>query len=134
MTDKIKLLNMENNGMNMAIDGQFLFILCNLTIYKYDLTTMSLIAQNVIFKKDGKARGISIFGENIFIHDFLNLHILEKNSLKVKEVLRLGENVSSDVCGVMWVDSTKVYVKIRNGWIYVLDLNYSALKYRDSCD
>jgi len=36
-----KLLDLENSGMNMAIDGQFLYILCNLTLYKYDLNDMS---------------------------------------------------------------------------------------------
>jgi hypothetical protein len=121
-----KLLDLENNGMNMAIDGQFLYIQGSLAICKYDLTNMNRTAQNVIFKKDGKARGISIFGEYVFIHDFLDLYILSKDDLTVREVLRLGENVSSDVCGVIWVDTSKAYVKIRNGWIYPLDINTNS--------
>jgi hypothetical protein len=97
-----------------------------LAICKYDLTDKKQTAQNVIFKKDGKARGISIFGEYVFVHDFLDLYILKKDDLMLKDVLRLGENVSSDVCGVMWFDSPKSYVKIRNGWVYPLDITTNS--------
>jgi hypothetical protein len=65
----IKLLDLENTGMNMTIDGQFLYVQGSLAVHKYNLTDMSLTAQNTIFKKDGKARGISIFGEYVFVHD-----------------------------------------------------------------
>jgi len=54
--DAIKILDLENDGLNMATDEQFLYILCKRTFCKYDFTDMSLTAQNVIFKKDGKAR------------------------------------------------------------------------------
>ena len=118
-----KLLDWENNGMNMAVDGQFLYIQSSLDMYKFDLASLDLAAQTPIFEKDGKARGFSIFGDLIFLHDFLDLYILSKDTLEIRDKLRLGENVSSDVNGVMWFEAPKAYVKIRNGWIYVLDIN-----------
>ena len=109
--------------MNMAVNSQYLYMRCNRFMFRYDLDGTNIAAQNKIFKKDGKARGFSIFGDFIFLWDFLDLYILNKDNLEVIDVLRLGENLSSDVCGVMWFDAPKAYVKIRNGWIYVLDIN-----------
>ena len=122
--EKLKILDIENDGLlNMGIDEQYLYVRCNRFIYKYDLNNMSVVAQNEIFKKDGKARGFSVLHDFVFLWDFLDLYILNKDDLSIIDVLRLGENLSSDVCGVMYFDSPKAYVKIRNGWIYVLDIN-----------
>ena len=119
---KRKIFDIENDGLNMAVDGKYLYMCCNRSMYKYDLDRMSIEVQNELFKKDGKARGFSIFNDFVFLWDFLDLYILNKDNLDIIDVLRLGENLSSDVCGTMWFDSPKVYVKIRNGWIYVLDI------------
>jgi len=121
--EKIKILDIKNTGLNMAVDELYLYIRNNRFMYKYDLNSMNITAQNEIFKKDGKARGFSIFNEFILLWDFLDLYILRKDDLTVIDTLRLGENLSSDICGVMWFNSPKVYIKIRNGWIYVLDIS-----------
>jgi len=118
-----KILDLENDGkINMAVGGQCLYIRGNLDMYKYNLSDMSLSAQNTIFKKSGRARMFAIFDEFVFLVDFLDLYILRKDDLQVLDVFRLGENASSDVGGVLWFDNQKAYVKIRNGWIYVLDI------------
>ena len=133
---KIKILDIKNDGlMNMAVECQYLYIRCNRSMYKYDLNSMSIIKQNEIFKKDGKARGFSIFNDFIFLWDFLDLYIINKSNLRITDIFRLGENLSSDICGVMWFDPPKAYVKIRNGWIYVLDIiakNIEKIQVSDS--
>jgi len=118
-----KILELENDGkLNMVADGRYLYIRGNLDMYKYDLTDMGLTARHTVFKKSGRARGFSIFGDLIFLVDYLDLYILRKDDLHVLDVFRLGENASSDVGGALWFDNQKAYVKIRNGWIYVLDI------------
>jgi len=97
-------------------------------MYKYDLTNMKIVAENIIFKKDGRARGFSVCDDFIFLYDFLDLYILDKKDLTVKESFRLGENLSSDVCGLIWFDFPKAYMNIRNGWIYVLNIQTGNVK------
>ena len=118
-----KILDLENDGINMAVHEQFLYIRCKNTMYKYNLVDMSLAAHNEIFKKDGKSRGFTIYDDFVFLHDFLDLYILGKDDLELKEVFRLGENLSSDIGGVMAFDAPMAYVSIRNGRVDALDLN-----------
>lgn len=77
-----KMFDLENDGLNMATDGQFLFIRCKRVIYKYSLSDMSQVEQNVLFKKDGKARSLSVFDKYVLLTDFCNLHILNKGDLQ----------------------------------------------------
>jgi len=126
MVEAIKILNIENDGLNMATDEQLLYIRCKRTMFKYNLTDMSLSAQNIIFKKDGKARNFSISKRYIFLTDFCDLYILDKNNLQVIEVMRLGEDLSSDL-GVVRCDEHKAYINIRNGEMAVMDIDTLAV-------
>ena len=54
--EKTRLLSLDNDGLNFAVDGQHLYVRCKRAMYKYYLPDMSLLAENIIFKKDGKAR------------------------------------------------------------------------------
>ena len=65
--DAIKILDLENDGLNMAADERFFYIRCKRTFCKYDFTDMCLMAQNVIFKKDGKARA-GHFNKGVILH------------------------------------------------------------------
>ena len=119
--DIIKILDLENDGLNMAADEQFIYIRCKRTFYKYDFKDMRLITQNVIFKKDGKARTFSICEKYIVVTDFCDLYILDKNNLQSIKVMRLGENLSSDLGNVRF-DGKRAYINIRNGKMAVMDL------------
>jgi len=131
----IKILEMENDGkLNVAVDGSHLYIRCRNDMYMFNLSDMNLVAKKNIFKKDGRARGLKIFGEKIFLYDFLDLYILHKDDLQVLDIIRLGVNLSSDVCGAMWFDSPNVYVKIRNGRIYDLNIETKDVKKHDISD
>ena len=119
--DAAKILDLENDGLNMAMCGQFLYIRCKRAMYKYNFADMSLAAQNVIFKKDGKARNFSICEKYVFLTDFCDLYILDKCNLQVIETMRLGEDLSSDL-GVVRFDGRKAYINIRNGKMAVMDI------------
>lgn len=119
--DAIKILDLENDGLNMAADERFLYIRCKRTFCKYDFTDMSLTAQNIIFNKDGKARAFSICENYIVLTDFCDLYVLDKNNLQVIEVMLLGENLSSDL-GIVRFDERSAYINIRNGKMAVMDL------------
>ena len=118
---KVKILDIDNDGLNMSTDKQFLYIRCKRAMFKYNLTDMSLVAQNVIFKKDGKARNFSVCEQYIFLTDFCDLYILDKSNLQVVSVMRLGEDLSSDL-GVVRFNEQKAYINIRNGKMAVMDI------------
>ena len=124
---KQKILDLENDGLNMAIDGQFLYIRCKRIMYKYNLTDMSLSVQNVVFKKDGKARSFSICGKYIFLVDFCDLYILHKDDLQIDTIIRIGVDGSSDLGTVMF-DEQKAYISIRNGNMAVLDMDTKSVR------
>ena len=128
-----KILDIENDGLNMATDGQFLYIRCKRTMYKYSLTDMMLVAQNVIFKKDGKARNFSVCEKYVFLTDFCDLYILDKSNLQIIEIMRLGEDLSSDL-GVVRFCNQKAYINIRNGKMAVMDIETRAFDKFDICD
>ena len=131
--DKEKILDIENDGLNLATDCQYLYVRCMRTMYKYILADMRLIAENVIFKKDGKARAISNHKNYIFLTDFCDLYILNKNDLQVSEVTRLGADLSSDL-GAVRYDDFKAYISIRNGKMAVMDVGTRNVSYTDISD
>jgi hypothetical protein len=128
-----KMLDLENDGLNMVADEQFLYIRCKRTMYKYNLIDMSLVAQNVIFKKDGKARNFSICEKYVFLVDFCDLYILDKKDLQVLEVIRLGKDLSSDL-GVVRFDDQNAYISIRNGKMVVMNIETTAVNIFDISD
>ncbi len=128
-----RILDLENDGVNMAVDEQCLYVRCKRAMYQYDLQDMRLTAQNVVFQKDGKARGFAIYGEVVFLTDFCDLYILRKEDLQVIKHVRIGENLSSDL-GAVCFDSQKAYISIRNGKMAVMDMDTWQYQTHDVCD
>ncbi len=129
-----KIMDLENDGLNLALDAKFLYIRRKNSIYKYGLIDLSLAARNDIFHKDGKARGLSIYGDFVVLYDFCDLYILQKEDLQIVDHVRLGDDLSSDICGIIACDVSKVYVSIRNGRISVYDRNTKGIARFDICD
>ncbi|MCL2285398.1 MAG: hypothetical protein FWC32_03430 [Firmicutes bacterium] len=46
--EKVKILDIENDGMGLAVEDKYLYVRCNRSIYKYDLTDMQIITENTI--------------------------------------------------------------------------------------
>jgi hypothetical protein len=101
-------------------------------MYKYELQDMNLSAHHVIFKKDGKARHFSICHPYIFLTDFCDVYILEKETLQVIDMFRLGVDVSSDI-GAVRFDATHAYIAMRNGQVAVMEMKSRAYKKYDLC-
>lgn len=133
MNKAVKILDMDSDGLNMAAEGNFLFIRRNRAMYKYDLRDMSVAARAEVFKKDGKARGFSICRSYIFLTDFCDLHILDKETLRVAESFRLGEDLTSDL-GAVRFGAEKAYICVRNGRMAVMDLATKAVVRYDISD
>ena len=121
-----KILDFENNGVCIAIDGQFLYTGSKGAISKYHSNDMSLTAHTIINnpKKKNIYDGLyfKILHDYIFVSDFCDLHVLQKSDLQLLYTVRLGNDASSGVCGVLDFKFPKAYIKIRNGKIDILDI------------
>ena len=123
-----KILDFDNNGVCMAVDEGFLYLGCKGAISKYGLDDMNLAA-HIAIKDVAKKKAVynmlnfSIFEDYIFVWDFCDLHIVQKQDLQLLCTIRLGENASSDVCGVLDFNTPRAYVNIRNGRVDVLDIH-----------
>ena len=125
--ETVKILDLENNGVRIAADGEFLYLGSKGTISKYRLSDMSMTAHAAI-KDNTKKKTVysmlwfSVFDEYIFVWDFCDLYVVLKEDLQLLYTVRLGENSSSDICGILDFDKTNAYVNIRNGRIDVFDI------------
>jgi len=128
-----KILSLENDGLNMAIYDSCLWIRCKREMLKYNIGDMSLLSQNTIFNKDGKARGFTVDDNFIYLFDFCDYHILQKDNLQVIKTTRIGEDLSSDICGVR-TNKQNAYISIRNGKIAVTNKNNIDVSFYDLCN
>jgi len=116
-----KILDLENDGLIIATDNHFLYIRSKRTIYKYDILSMSMQIQNTVYKKDGKARTLSIWENFVYLTDFCDLYILNKDNMQIEKVIRIGTDLSSDL-GAVRFGENKAYICIRNGKMAVMDI------------
>ncbi|MDR2589779.1 MAG: hypothetical protein LBC71_02150 [Oscillospiraceae bacterium] len=128
-----KIIDLKNNGVLIKTDEQHLYAGCDGTIYKYQLDEMSLISSLVLFnaKKTNKYSTVyfSIFDEFIFVCEFCSLHIVKKETMQLLCTVRLGENSSSDILGVIDFIYPNAYVNIRNGKIAIFNVNTQEIKW-----
>jgi WD40 repeat protein len=122
-----KIIELQNDGLNMHILNNNAYIRNGKNIHIYDLATLTEIKYSQIFKKDGKARSFFIQNSKIYLRDFCSLYELDCDTLETIRVWKLGEDLTSDICAETG-DDDKVYACIRGGKITVIDLKSNKLK------
>ena len=120
-----KIINLDNDGLNMGADEDRVYVRCKRDMRSYYKKDMTEVAQDAIFKKDRKARGFSLFEEFIYLTDFCDLYILNKNDFKVLSVYKIGNDLSSDL-GAVRFDSSNAYIGVRNGKMAVFNIQTHA--------
>jgi len=116
------LIELESAVSDTCFNKCCIYCICKKTIYKIDKESKTIVYKKEIFEKDGLAR-ILIADENrIFISDFCTLYILNEGDFKIVGKWKLGEDLSSDICG-MTVDEKKIYCSIRNEKIITVEKN-----------
>jgi len=138
MNEIKQILDFENNGVCMAIDEGFLYLGSKGSIFKYQLNDMSLITQIKITRYKEKNMYsmvfFSIYADYVFVCDFRDLHVLKKGDLSLLSTVQLGENISSDVLGMIHFDFPNAYVSICNGRIDILNIQTGEVSQHKICD
>lgn len=114
------LIKSEGAVLGFSIQKNYIDFLCKKMLYKIDKVSEKTICKKEIFEKEGSAR-IMVADENrIYISDFCTLYVLERQDYEIIGKWRIGENLSSDICG-MTVDEKRIYCSIRNGGLITVD-------------
>lgn len=102
------------------ITGQYIDCMCGKNLVKIDKYSGDIIYSKTIFEKEGLSRKLTVDNEQIFVYDFCTLYILSQKDYELIGKWQLGNDLSSDICGMV-VDSDTIYCSIRNGKIITLD-------------
>ncbi len=114
------LIKLESAVSSCFVKGNFIYCICKKEIYKFDKESKTIAYKKAIFEKDGAARILIVNGNRIFVSDFCTLYILNEADCEIICKLKLGEDLSSDICG-MTADCKNIYCSIRNGKIITVD-------------
>ena len=112
-------------GFNVT--EQCIDCMCGKDLIKIDKFSGDTIYRKTIFEKDGLSRKLFADDEQIFIYDFCTLYVLSQNNYELIGKWQLGNDLSSDICG-MAIDSDIIYCSIRNGKIITLDRQSYQIK------
>ena len=94
--------------------------MCGKNLIKIDKHSREIICQKPIFNKEGLSRKLIADDEQIFVYDFCTLYVLNQKNYELIGKWQLGNDLSSDICG-MAVDGNTIYCSIRNGKIITVD-------------
>lgn len=109
------------------ITGQYIDCMCGKNLVKIDKYSGDIIYSKTVFEKEGLSRKLTVDNEQIFVYDFCTLYILSQKNYELIGKWQLGNDLSSDICG-MAVDSDTIYCPIRNGKIITLDRQSYLIK------
>ncbi len=94
--------------------------ICGKELMKLDRRSGEVVRRKEIFQKEGFSRNLVADEEQIFIYDFCTLYALRRSDFEPLGQWQLGDDVSSDICGLA-VDQDAIYCAIRNGGMITLD-------------
>ncbi len=109
------------------VTEQCIDCMCGKDLLKIDKHSRDIICQRTVFEKEGLSRKLIADDERIFIYDFCTLYVLNQKNYELLGKWQLGNDLSSDICG-MAVDHDTLYCSIRNGKIITLDKQSYLMK------
>ncbi len=109
------------------ITEQCIDCMCGKKLVKIDKYSRDVICQQTVFEKEGLSRKLIADDEQIFVYDFCTLYVLSQKNYELLGKWQLGNDLSSDICGIA-VDNDTIYCSIRNGKIITLDRRSYLLK------
>ena len=114
------LAKLEAPVLGFSIQGNHIDCLCGKKLQKLEKESGTLIYEREIFEKEGLARIMCTDNGQIFISDFCTLYAFSQERYELLGKWQLGEDLSSDICG-MTLDQNTVYCSIRNGKLTTVD-------------
>ncbi|MBD5115602.1 MAG: WD40 repeat domain-containing protein [Ruminococcaceae bacterium] len=117
------LIKSEGAVLGFCIKKHYIDFLCGKTLYKMDKESKTVVCKKEIFEKEGLARIMAADENRIYISDFCTLYVLNGEDYEILGKWKIGEDLSSDICGMV-TDEKKIYCSIRNGRIITVDKSF----------
>lgn len=114
------LIKSEGAVLGFCFKKHYIDFMCKKTLYKIDKETKTVVYKKEVFEKEGSARIMAADENRIYISDFCTLYVLNREDYEIIGKWKMGEDLSSDICGLA-VDEKKIYCSIRNGNIITVD-------------
>jgi len=114
-------VELEHSVAAFDLDADRIYLLYDNAVIALERSGATTVDEYQLFTKKGKARKLVVDDRYVYCSDFCDLHILAKAPLATVKALTLGEDLSSDICG-MQTDSDRLFVSIRNGTLVRIDL------------
>lgn len=114
------LVKSEGAVLGFCIQKYHIDFLCKKSLYKINKESKTVVYEKEIFEKEGLARILTADENRIYISDFCTLYVLNQEDYELIGKWKIGEDLSSDICGMV-TDEKKVYCSIRNGRIITVD-------------
>lgn len=114
------LIKSEGAVLGFCMHKYYIDFLCKKMLYKIDKKSKRIVCKKEIFEKEGLARIMTADENQIYISDFCTLYVLGREDFELIGKWKIGEDLSSDICG-MTVDEKRIYCSIRNGRIITVD-------------
>lgn len=114
------LARLEAPVLGFSLQGDHIDCLCGKKLQKLEKESGKLIYEREFFEKEGLARIMCADNGHIFISDFCTLYAFSQERYEFLGKWQLGEDLSSDICG-MTLDQNTVYCSIRNGKLITVD-------------
>ncbi len=110
----------ESAVLGFCVGDQHIDCLCANKLQKFEKASGQLLFEKLVFDKDGLARILTADNGQIFVSDFCTLYAFDQHTYEQLGKWQLGEDLTSDICG-MTMDDKTVYCSIRNGKIITID-------------
>lgn len=114
------LINLEGAVLGFCVKNHYIDCLCKMKLQKIDKDSGKVVYEKEIFEKEGFAKILLADEKQIFVSDFCTLYLLQEEDYEIVGKWKIGEDLSSDICG-MAVDEKRIYCSIRNGKIITVD-------------
>ena len=116
------LAKLEAPVLGFSVQKDHIDCLCGKKLQKIDKDSGKLLYEREIFEKNGLARIMLADNGQIFISDFCALYAFCQDNYELLGKWQLGEDLSSDICG-MALDKNTIYCSIRNGKLITMERN-----------
>jgi len=115
-----KKVTFENPVLSFDLYNNNIYAISGKNLFRLDMLTGQVLSKRELFPKDGLSRSLVCDNKYVYCKDFCTFYILDADSLNTIYQGMLGEDLSSDICGLAF-DEKNIYASIRGGYLAIVD-------------
>lgn len=102
------LVKLEGPVLGFCVQDYYIDCLCGKKLQKVEKDSGIVLYEKEVFDKEGLARILIANQGQIFISDFCTLNVFDQDNFEFLYQWKIGEDLTSDICGMM-VDEKTIY-------------------------